>query len=54
VTVDAPPVIPVPSLPVTGVTTALLLAIGGFFVFSGKGLLFFAGRKRDDEEQDEG
>ncbi|MFW2383916.1 MAG: SdrD B-like domain-containing protein, partial [Acidimicrobiales bacterium] len=54
VTVNAPPTIPVPSLPVTGVTTALLLAVGGFFVFSGRSLLFFADRKREDDEDDEG
>ncbi|NNF56078.1 MAG: DUF11 domain-containing protein, partial [Acidimicrobiales bacterium] len=44
--------VPTPSLPVTGVTTALLLIVGGFFLFSGKSLTFFAGRtrKEDDEE----
>jgi uncharacterized repeat protein (TIGR01451 family) len=50
-TVNAPPSIPIPSLPVTGVTTGLLLAIGGFFVFSGRGMVFVANRKRDDEDQ---
>ena len=44
--------VPTPSLPVTGVTSALLLIVGGFFLFSGKSLTFFAGRtrKEDDEE----
>ncbi len=49
--VAAPPIIPVPPLPVTGAATALLLAVGGFFVFSGRGMLFFAGRRRDDDEE---
>ncbi len=51
--VNAPPTIPVPSLPVTGATTALLLAVGGFFVFSGRGLLFFTGRRRDEDDQEQ-
>ncbi len=43
--------VPVPTLPMTGVTTLLLLAVGGFFLFSGKGIRVIAGRtKRDDDD----
>jgi hypothetical protein len=45
--------IPVPTLPMTGVTTLVLLAFGGFFLLSGRGMRFVAGigtRKDDDPD----
>ena len=45
--------IPVPTLPMTGVTTLLLLAFGGFFLLSGRGMRLVAGvgtRKDDDPD----
>ena len=50
--VGSPIGVPIPSLPVTGVTTGLLLLFGGFMMASGRGLLFFAGKKRDEEDEE--